>query len=844
MVLKLTLILAFINVLISGYTQTELFGMAQLTDEQLVMKAPFCLKNSAETKDKLIRQGVEIQYQTSNWIFITSTASEIQKLFENEVINDFYLEYNPPYLLNDSARATHLVDQVHDGIGLSSPYKGKDVIIGYVDTGVDFNHPDFKNSDGSTRILRYWDHSTNVGGTLSPYGFGIVWDSTQINAGLCTSTDGNAHGTTVTGAGSGNGASTGYNQGTAPESDIIIVEAKMNMPNFTMSIANACDYIFKVADSLGKPAVVNISLGTYFGSHDGNDPASEYIENLLEEKEGRIVVSACGNSANIGKYHCNAQIDADTSFVWFLNNPSGSLGPNRVFFDLYSDYEDATFEYAFKAIRPANFSTRGEIEFRNATFDMGNVVYDTIWNGTNRIATVEVYRSQEGENYHFQGLLKVDSTSYYYGFYTTGSGNYDLWSGQGLGFNNMVTNIPLPGVYPPIIHYNAPDSLQTIVSSWNCSEKVISVGNIKNRSSFPNLAGGTYFPSDAIPVGKLSINSSKGPNRHNVLKPDIAASGDVMLSPAPLWYLANAANHTRVDTGAWHMTNGGTSMSSPVVAGIAALFLERCANATYQDFKDAIGITAMPNAYTGSLPNYAYGNGLINAHELLLLNEFEASIAGSPYEFCSDPIELSITGTQSIENASWSDGEEGSTNYVSVSGEFSAIAYNEYGCGVLTDTVSVIQLEVPTIDPITVNEDFSELSTTSSSNYQWTLNGVDLVDEDTPTLAISEPFGTYTCYAVSADGCITETDPFTLTLGNLALEIADFFVYPNPTLEKIRINEDLIYSKIQLFDMNGREQKMMKLSQNEYDISGLAVGAYFLKIETIQGIKQTKIIRR
>src|SRR5690606_11464448 len=162
---------------------------------------------------------------------------------------------------------------------------------------------DLKNSDGTTRVLRIWDQSTSTGGTVSPYGYGLVWNKAQIDAGLCTQMDNDAHGTTVVGAASGNGLSTGYNYGVAPESDIIMIKTKFNNPNWAQTVADACDYIFKVADSLGKPAVVNLSVGDYMGSHDGLDPAALAIDQLLLE-DGRIVVAACGNSGAKGKYHC------------------------------------------------------------------------------------------------------------------------------------------------------------------------------------------------------------------------------------------------------------------------------------------------------------------------------------------------------------------------------------------------------------------------------------------------------------------------------------------------------------------------------------------------------------
>ena len=70
--------------------------------------------------------------------------------------------------------------------------------------------------------------------------------------------------------------------------------------------------------------------------------------------------------------------------------------------------------------------------------------------------------------------------------------------------------------------------------------------------------------------------------------------------------------------------------------------------------------------------------------------------------------------------------------------------------------MSVVQFEVPVIDPISQNGD--TLSTTSTHDYQWTLNGSDLIGETNPELTVSSPFGVYTCYATSADGCIAETD--------------------------------------------------------------------------------------
>lgn len=844
MVYKITTFILMLAIQSVGFAQMGQFGFKQLTEEQIETVSTFCLRNNQKIKLVLEKLEIPILNETKNWVFITSSAGYLQSLLKENTIDEFYLEYNPPHLLNDSMRFMHHVDQVHQGIGLSSAYTGKDVIVGFVDTGLDFNHPDFKNPDGSTRVLRIWDHSLSIGGPASPYGYGIVWDSTQINAGTCTSMDVSAHGTTVTGSGVGNGSSVGYNHGVAPDADIIVVKTDFSLPNWTLTIAQACDYIFKVADSLGKPAVINLSLGSYLGSHDGNDPASELMESMLDAQKGRIIVSACGNSGNIGKYHVHDDIDADTSFVWFSNNPSGSLGPNTVYFDLWSDAVNSGFNYSFKAVNPANnYETRGELVFRPALFSLDTPIYDTIWNGANRIATLEIYTSMEGSNYHMEGYIsQVDSTAYKYGFYTVGTGSYDLWSGAGLGLNSMVTSLPSVATFPSIVHYNAPDSLQSIVSSWNCSEKVISVGNVRNRTSFANLAGGYYFASDVTPVGKLSPNSSKGPSRHLVVKPDVVATGDVILSAAPLAILTDPAYFPKIDSGGWHLGNGGTSMACPVISGIAALFLERCSEATYQDFINELLATTFGSVFTGTLPNFAYGNGLANAHDLLLGNEFSATLSG-PLGICDEAIDLTINSSETLETAFWSNDAQILTLPVTSPGDFYATAFNENGCGTETDTFSIVQYEVPTIDPITVVNEFTELSTIASDSYQWTLNGTDLIGENNSNLLISEPYGIYTCYTVSADGCVTETDALSLVLGVEDLEADAFIVYPNPSAARIQFKSDVTIVSVKAIDVQGKEIVLKKMTDLEYDIIPLSQGNYRLIVETSQGIKQTSIIR-
>ena len=665
-------------------TNAQKLGFQKVLKEAPNAPTVFCISNTLEHEKLLDREGIYVKFQTENWLFITTTPQWIVDHKRDGSLNNFYFEFAPPVALGDTARLHHNVDDVHMGASpLNASYTGKDVIIGVVDQGIDWQHPDFIDVNGDTRVLRYWDHSSS-GTPPAGFGYGVEWDSTSINNGTCTSNEeSSAHGSTVAGQAAGNGNANGRNIGMAPDANLVIVESNFGLPNWTLTIADAIDYIFQVADEYNMPAVVNLSLGTYLGSHDGKDPASEMIEALIDEKPGRIVVGALGNSGAQGNYHCqNPSITADTSFVWFTNNPSSQIGPNTVFFDLWSDQADALYDFAIGANAPnPSYSFRGRTNFINAATAGDNTYLDTIWNNGNQIATVTYYTEVVTGNFHLQTIIEVDSLDYLFRFETTGSGKYDLWSGEWLQFNNMVTAIPSAAQMPDIVNYVMPDSLQTLVSSWNCSEKVVSVANMKNRWTFTDNNDFTY-PINGVDAQQRSQNSSRGPSRHGVMKPDVIAAGDNSVTAAPLWVITNPAYNAVVDSGGWHARNGGTSMASPVVAGIAALYLERCGMATYQNFIDDLHTTSYTDQYTGAVPNIEYGYGKVDAMGMLTAQTLQSTPtvsygSSNLVSSVSDRYQWFIDGTAV-------NGETNQTISYQSDGSYQVMAINSDGCFALS----------------------------------------------------------------------------------------------------------------------------------------------------------------
>ena len=164
-----------------------------------------------------------------------------------------------------------------------NPYflEGRDVITAIIDSGIDYFHPDFRNEDGSTRILRLWDQSV-AGNPPENYVSGTEYTKEEIDEALTLgetegrrlvpSGDFSGHGTAVLGIAAGNGrASDGVNRGVAYRSDLLVV--KMGNPREnsfprTTELMEGIDYLIRQAVKMRKPIVINVSFGNNYGSHE------------------------------------------------------------------------------------------------------------------------------------------------------------------------------------------------------------------------------------------------------------------------------------------------------------------------------------------------------------------------------------------------------------------------------------------------------------------------------------------------------------------------------------------------------------------------------------------------
>ncbi|MBL0103433.1 MAG: S8 family peptidase [Bacteroidetes bacterium] len=421
----------------------------------------------------------------------------------------------------------------------------------------------------------------------------------------------------VAGIACGNGLAVNNYKGVAPKADIIIVKSNLNQPDadFLTSLVEAIKYIFDKADQMGEPAVINISLGTYFGSHDGKDIQAQSIDNLISSAPGHVVVCSAGN-AGTAPLHLGYTLNGDTNYTWLQQSS------NYVYIQAWGDsgsFENANFALAIERIKP-DYTTLASLPFTNILSYPDSVITDTLWSGSNRLGIVQYYAQNLGDRYSFEYLIYPDSsvningndtTRYFWKFMTTGSGRMDAWS-----YDMVFDNLPDSLTLPSITKYKKPDTDQTIVSSFTCSDKVITVGSYINRNYYTNV-NYTITRDTTLQVGELSTFSSHGPTRDGRIKPDITATGEWILScstQAELNILA-ATEPEKVAAGKKHKRSSGTSMSAPVVAGIAALYLQKNPSAMWSDVKTAILGCADRDQFTGSnLPDNYWGYGKVNGY--------------------------------------------------------------------------------------------------------------------------------------------------------------------------------------------------------------------------------------
>jgi len=503
-------------------------------------------------------------------------------------------------------------DSVWAGYGLPEGYTGKDVLIGITDWGFDYSSPMYYDTLlQDSRILAAWDQFKTSGPAPANYSYGTEY-STPAELILAQADTSNiysyaTHGSHVAGIAGGSGSGTPY-RGIAFESNFLFTTFLVD----ESSVLDAWEWMYNKSIDEGKRLVINMSWGLYhMNAIDGTSLLSQALDNY--SALGVVFVSSAGNNGNVN-FHIQKDFTTDTLYsqVQFYNSAAlSTLWGQSI--HMWGE-QGVPFEAGIEIYNGTTFVGESSL-FSTATttnyIDSFVVVNtDTIWFNLSADAT-------HPSNNRPQIRLRVKIPPIGYNVVlksTATNGTVHYWNVTELTSDVGNWGMPFTAFSVPGISMTAGNKTHGI-GAPSCSYSSISVA--AHSSEFRIFNGSLYG-------GQEASFSSLGPLINDTLKPDISGPG-VAVTSSISSYTDNS--FTQV---ASVLFNGrtypfaafsGTSMSSPVVAGVVALILDANPYLSPQQIKDIIKQTARLDQHTGPIPPHStmWGWGKVNAHAAIVL---------------------------------------------------------------------------------------------------------------------------------------------------------------------------------------------------------------------------------
>ena len=465
---------------------------------------------------------------------------------------------------------------------------GQDIILGFIDTGIDYTHPAFRRSDGNSRIYGLLDQTVQTGTPPYDLEYGSVYTRQEINQALALedpyslvpSQDEIGHGTALAGIAAGTALPENDFAGAAPQAMIAVVKLKPakeylksffyvtgDAPAYQMTdIMAGIRYLIRLSEELLKPLVICLGLGTSQGAHSGDSPLDSMLS-VTNQFRGITGVSAAGNEAGRAHHYYGTALNSTEYNAVEILVKEGTRGfcaelwgqPPEVY---AVGFESPLGEVVQKI--PPRLSYSENISF--------------ILENTKIFVSSEIIQTVSGSQLIFIRFTDPTPGSWKIRVYTGNynSGSYHIW-------------LPITGFSNPDVTFLEPNP-DTTITSPGTSLSVITTAayNAYNNS--------------------LYLNSSRGYTRTGQIKPDIAAPGVNVFAPAP------RQRYTTIT---------GTSAAAAITAGASALVMEWGMNRTpsrifNSEEMKSLFIRGAQRRGDNLYPNREWGYGLLDVYQVFV----------------------------------------------------------------------------------------------------------------------------------------------------------------------------------------------------------------------------------